>query len=209
MHERDFQLFSKDRAIRGAKIGAVGSLAVIGGGALITGVGSAFLSPDYLTYSAQLIVEHPTEVLQVLGIHTAEWAVVGAAVDSFRPTSRFVSKFIEREIKTFKEIGSTLKAGYRHIRNIDLSQARYNLTRPDQADVRAKFFPATAVIGGIGGAAVWGMGRLELAIDGALGKTLGVGADPFKFVAEHPLESIATGIIFGLAAGTAIVATDR
>lgn len=116
MREReDLALFSKRRAIRGSEIGAVGGVA-----SPIVLVGAAVLvDPAALAETVQLIYQHPTEHLQFLGLHTACWSAVGAAIDGFRPTSKLVQRWVERQIETFKIIKGDLIRVSNWLRNFD------------------------------------------------------------------------------------------
>lgn len=88
--EEDQKLFSKYRAIRGAKIGAAWGL---GSPSIAT-----CLTLLQQNSNSELINSLPTISLIFLE-HGAPWTAIGSIIDSFQPTS----KIIERHVKFLTE----------------------------------------------------------------------------------------------------------
>jgi len=106
-------LFSVKRVLRGAKGGAKFGLGVVGVGLAFGGIvdGGRMI---------ELVANDPLGVIEELGIvagyHAVGWGAIGAAIDSFKPTSKFTTRFINDEIKMFKGIGRDIYGGVRFIR---------------------------------------------------------------------------------------------
>ena len=108
----DEKLFSFNRTLRGAKIGAI-----CGSGLILAGTAVASLIiPDFTSK----YFENPLEVVKVVSLVTAyhgiAWGVVGATIDTFRPTSRLATTFMTNDIKTFKSIFTPFRTIYSHLR---------------------------------------------------------------------------------------------
>lgn len=200
-------LFSKERAIRGAKVGAGVSLAVVGASALISGVGTEVIHPGSMATALEFVYEHPTEILEVVGVHTAYWAAIGAAINSFRPTSRLAERAIRNQVEIYKstrEIFSAIRGGsqttYHFLRQFDFSRIPFNLTRPDQSDLRKRLFVTAPTLGAFSGTMLWGMFKILNVAENLISSK----SDIFtQTIADHPIETIGGMTVAGLVtAGT-------
>ena len=85
-------LFSRERALRGFKRGAIlGSIIVTSGIATAT-----ILMPESMS---KLVTEQPAILAPLLGIeaiHTGGWGLAFAFLDSYRPTSRIFQHHVDR-----------------------------------------------------------------------------------------------------------------
>lgn len=106
------KLFSAKRALRGAKGGVKFGLGVVGTTLVIGGIvdGGKII---------ELVANDPLGAIEGVGIvagyHAAAWGAIGAAIDSFRPTSKITTRFINDEIKMFRDIGRDFYTGARRI----------------------------------------------------------------------------------------------
>ncbi|MBI2338590.1 hypothetical protein HYU95_05415 [Candidatus Daviesbacteria bacterium] len=106
------KLFSTKRALRGARGGAKFGLGAAGVTLVFGGIvdGSKFI---------ELATNDPVGAIEVVGVVAgylvASWGTIGAAIDSFRPTSKITTRFINDEISGFKDIGRDFYIGARRI----------------------------------------------------------------------------------------------
>lgn len=196
----DQALFSRERAFRGAKTGDLVAAGFLGIGLTITGI----VSPGELGEVVGFIYEHPNENITALGIIFGFSAGVGAAIDSFKPTSRLATREIKRNVDTFLKVKNGLTAAYEYLKYFDYSQIPYNLSARDlPKDAIGKLFAKSAFIGTVDFALLWGTSKLlEVAKQGVGWSS----SSFFATIADHPVETIITGAALGLATATGILA---
>lgn len=196
-------LFSKERAIRGVRVGAGVSLAVVGVGALISGVSTEVLQPGSMGTAFEFVYEHPTEVLEVVGLHTASWAILGAAIDSFRPTSRLAERAIKNQVEMYKSTKAGSQRAYHFLQQFDFSRIPFNLTRSDQSALRRKFLVTAPTMGALSGTMLWGFTKISSVVENFM---FGKNNVVLQTIADHPIETIGGMAAIGLATAGSLLA---
>jgi hypothetical protein len=200
----DDKLFSSERAKRGAKIGAIASSSLLIGSSIIAAEVAEFRDPGTLLSLVEAVNEDPKSFASAYALYIGYHTAVGALVDSFKPTSRFISNQVRQEIEKFKTIREDFRKAKESLKDHGFSTVRDNL-----ADIRylpkellASMYLNASVYGGLSGATLWGV----LKVSDILDKTSGFNSPVLSTIADHPLETIAGGIITGAGVATGILA---
>ncbi len=193
----DAKVFSKERAKRGAKTGAMLGGALIAGGLVL----GAISEPGQM---AEGLVLHTSEIAEVTGLCVAYSASIGAVIDGFKPTSRLFSRYIIDHVENFR----SMKRGFDHLRHdINYGELLGNILRPPLPDYmlesKKRFLSFTTLAGTGGGVAIWGSAMINRALDKVFGMN-----DPSHLtqlidaVANHPVETIGIGAAIGFGAAS-------
>lgn len=192
------RILSKERANRGAKIGAIVGAGLVGAPILLVQVSELI--------SGQQPVAPIGDVLVSIAGAAVAGGAWGAAINGFRPTSRLVQHTIESDVEVLKNLTKEATTLVRSLRSVDYQKILYDVFRPRVSrrllEHKSRYLTRGAILGSAFGLSFYASGFLVKGFD-QLDRLLGLPSGPtyeqdLKTIMDHPVESIVAGAVLGL-----------
>lgn len=208
----DAKIISLQHARRGGMLGVKIGAGMVGAAALIE-IGMAPFSPDHFAEITK--GNFPLEIVKAAGFFGGTLGVMGAVIDGFSPTSRFVKRCIQREVDSCKEIRDATVSTYKFFKGLDYPKLAYDIFRPDVPRVflenKLKFLAGSTAIGAAGGSIFVGTIEISTLMD-KLPSVIGLPNTPNPYInalAEHNGDIIKIGAGLGFTAAAYMLAFHR